>query len=167
MEVIAVAQHRTKATERACPRAERTHRIAALDLAGLGHVPWRWPGLALLPRAFAICWPERIHGYRSGIVGVHGAEVRVRLATDRIESHWALRRVEARERADHGGEVAAGVGERLVGGGPHRLLVRRQGQEAGREGGLAERQGEEYVVGVVAQRRCREGEVAAHARVGA
>ena len=61
----------------------------------------------------------------AAVVDVHGAEVGIGLAADRVERGRALRGVEPGERAQHRGEVAAGVGEGLVERDADRLLVGR------------------------------------------
>ena len=159
---IGVAQDAAQAAQRTEPRAERTDTIARRDLASLR----QRLALSRARRAARIghLLAQRIHEHHAA-VGVHGAEVGIGLAADRVQRQRALHGVEAGDHPQHRGEVAAGRGEGLVEGDADRPLVGRQRQETGREGGLAERQGEEHVVGVVGERRCQEGEVAGDARV--
>jgi hypothetical protein len=80
--------------------------------------------LALLPRVGHLL-AQRVHEHR-GVIDVHSAEVGIGLAADGVERHRALRRAEARQRADHRGEVARRIGEALVERDADRLLVGRR-----------------------------------------
>jgi hypothetical protein len=96
----------------------------------------------------------------------HGiAEAGIVLAADGIEGLRAIRRAEADDGIQHGGIVAARPIEGLVEGAADLALVISAAAEG--EGVLRHRQREEDVVGVVAQRRRQEGEVAGDAGVGA
>ncbi len=162
---ITIAQHRAQSAQRAGPGAQGAHAIAGFDLAGMGQREALAGRLAAMEARHLLA--QRIHEHRR-VVDVHGAEVGIGLAADRIERDRALRRVEAGECADHGGEVAAGIGEGLVEGRAHGPLVGRQGQEGRSKGVLRrQRQGEEDVVGVVGERRREEREVTGDTGVGA
>ncbi len=107
---IAVAQHRAQAAQRTGPGAQRTHGVAALDLAGLRQ------GLALQaarsrPARIGHLLAQRIHE-QHGVVGVHGAEVGIGLAADLVEGRGPLLAAEAGDHAEHRGEVARRRGRR-------------------------------------------------------
>ena len=163
---IAVAQRRARAADRAAPDAERARQVAGGDVARLGQ------RLALAAARAGQPAPRHRHllaerAHEQDVAGeVRGAEVGPRLAADRAQRCGTLRRRETGQRADHRGVVARRAGVGLVQGVADGALVGRVAAKSG-EGGALQRQGQIHVVGVVAQRRSQEREVADDAGIGA